>query len=65
MTIKTLDSRDQDCDQDCEFKRLEAEYQTAVDAYSASLLYAIMTKEVEGKVSDEIAREVVEGGDTE
>lgn len=56
MTIGTTEK----CCQENEYGRLQAEYQTAVDAYSASLLYAIMIKEVEGKVSDEIEREVHE-----
>lgn len=58
MTIKTLDSRDQDCDQDCEFKRLEAEYQNAVDAYRVILMYAQATEEATGKQSDEFTRAV-------
>lgn len=54
MAVETMPS----CDQDCTYKRLEAEYQTAVDAYRVILMYAQATEEVTGKQSDEFTRAV-------
>lgn len=54
MTVETTPS----CGKDCTYKRLEAEYQTAVDAYRVILMYAQATEEVTGKQSDEFTRAV-------
>lgn len=54
MAVETMPS----CDQDCTYKRLEAEYQTAVNAYRVILMYAQATEEVTGKRSDEFTRAV-------
>jgi hypothetical protein len=54
MTIGTAEK----CCQENEYGRLQAEYQTAVDAYRVILMYAQATEEVTGKQSDEFTRAV-------
>ena len=54
MTIGTTAK----CCQGNEYERLQAEYQTAVDAYRVILMYAQATEEVTGKQSDEFTRAV-------
>ena len=54
MTIGTAEK----CCQENEYGRLQAEYQTSVDAYRVILMYAQATEEVTGKQSDEFTRAV-------
>ena len=46
------------CDKESVYKRLEAEYQTAVDAYRTILMYEKITTEVTGSKHDEFTKAV-------
>ena len=42
------------CEQESAYKRLEAEYQSAIDAYSVIRMHAQIAKDVTGRVPDEL-----------